>query len=194
MIRRVGLAQSYFAQLNTADARQEFDRLISDFPKSPNLFYAYGRFLIDIRDDEAAMKAFEREIENSPSHALARLQIAYLKMRNNDAAGGIPLAEEAIRLNRRLPLGHYLLGRLLFEAGDNARALEELEQAQRMAPTEPRIYYSLSRAYAKAGRRDEAARARETFARLNKANEEAAKRGEGRADAIEEKDPEKSRP
>lgn len=188
LIRRAGLAQVYFAQLNVADAKTEFERLVSEFPTAPNLQYAYGRFLVDIRDDEAGVAAFYREIENSPKHALARLQIAYIKSRNKEPADGIPLAEEAVTANPRLPLGHYILGRLLFETGKNARAIEELEIAVKMAPSEPRIYYTLARAYAKANRKDDAERARETFARLNKMAEEAAQRGEQRGEAIEERE------
>lgn len=194
MIRRAGLAQHYFAQLNTADARIEYERLIQDFPKAPNVQYAYGRFLVDTRDDEGGIAAFEREIANSPTHALARLQIAFIKSRNKDSAAGIPLAEEAVRLHQRLPLARYILGRLLFETGDNARAIEELEAARKLAPEEPRVYYSLARAYAKANRREDSERARETFARLNKAVEEATKRGDARADAIDERDAEKAKP
>lgn len=194
LIRRAGLAQHYFAQLNTADARIEYERLVKDFPAVPNLQYAYGRFLVDTRDDEGGIAAFEREISNSPTHALARLQIAFIRSRNKDAAAGIPLAEEAVRLNRRLPLAHYILGRLLFETGENARAIEELELAKTLAPDEPRIYYSLARAYAKADRREDSARARETFARLNKRQEEAAQRGDQRGEAIDEKEAEKPRP
>lgn len=194
LIRRAGVAQHYFAQLNVADARVEYERLVADYPKTPNLQYAYGRFLIDTRDDEAGLAAFRREIENSPKHALARLQIAYVKIRNKEPEAGIALAQDAVLLNPRLPLGHYILGRCLFETGDNAKAIEELEAARKMAPAEPRIYYTLARAYAKAGRRDDAERARETFARLNKMAEDAAQRGDQRGDAIDEKDREPVKP
>jgi len=194
LVRRAGLAQHYFAQLNVADARTEYERLVAEFPKAPNLQYAYGRFLVDTRDDEAGIAAFYREIENSPKHALARLQIAFIKSRNKDPEAGIPLAQEAVQANPRLPLGHYILGRLLFETGQNAEAIAELESAQKMAPSEPRIYYTLARAYAKANRKDDAERARETFARLNKAVEEAERRGDARGEAIEEKETEKVKP
>lgn len=196
LIRRAGLAQHYFAQLNVADARTEYERLVAEYPKAPNLQYAYGRFLVDTRDDEGGVAAFYREIENSPKHALARLQIAYIKSRSKEPEAGIKLAQEAVLANPRLPLGHYILGRLLFETGKNAEAIAELEAAQKMAPSEPRIYYTLARAYAKANRRDDADRARETFARLNKMAEDAKKRGDTRGDAIEEdeKDRENSRP
>jgi len=63
-----------------------------------------------------------------------------------------------------------------------------------MAPAEPRIYYTLARAYSKANRREEAERAREAFARYSKLAEEAAKRGDGRGDAIEDKENEKIKP
>ncbi len=188
LIRRAGLAQHYFAQMNTADARTEFDRLVAEYPKTPNVQYAYGRFLIDTRDDEAGLAAFKREIENSPTHALARLQYAYIKIRNKEPEAGIALAEEAVKMNPRLPLAHYILGRCLFETGENAKAIEELESAQKMAPAEPRIYYTLARAYAKANRREDSERARETFARLSKMAEDAAQRGDQKADAIEEKE------
>ena len=188
VIRRAGLAQHYFAQQNVADSRTEFERLVADFPKTPNVQYAYGRFLLDTRDDEAGLAAFLREIENSPTHALARLQIAYVKIRTKEPEAGIPLAREAVKANPRLPLAHYILGRCLFETGENAKSIEELEIAQKMAPAEPRIYYTLARAYAKANRREDAERARETFARLNKQAEDAEQRGEQRGQAIEEKE------
>ncbi|MFN0112755.1 MAG: tetratricopeptide repeat protein [Blastocatellia bacterium] len=194
LIRRAGLAQHYHAQLNAADSRIEFERLAKDFPATPNVQYAYGRFLIDTRDDDTAIAAFEKEIANSPSHALARLQIAYIKLRNKDPEAGIKLSEEAVRLTPRLPLGHYVLGRCLFETGENKRAIEELEIAQRMAPSEARVYYVLARAYAKANRKEDAERARETFARLDKANQDSAQRGDQRGDAIEEKEIEKIKP
>jgi predicted Zn-dependent protease len=194
LIRRAGLAQHYYAQLNSADARTEYERLVADFPKTPNVQYAYGRFLVNIGDDEGGLAAFQREIENSPTSVLARLQSSYVKIRNKEPEAAAQLAQEAVRLNSRLPLAHYIYGRALFESGENAKAIEELEIAQKMAPAEPRIYYTLARAYAKANRREEAERAREAFARYSKLAEEAAKRGDGRGDAIEEKEREPIKP
>ncbi|HZS03584.1 MAG TPA: tetratricopeptide repeat protein [Blastocatellia bacterium] len=174
LIRRAGYAAHLVAQKNMGDAQQEYERLVADYPKSPNVQYAWGGFLYTQRNEDGAVTAFKREIENSPGHALARLQIAWIALKNKDAAGGLAYAEEAVKLHPRLPLGHYILGRLLFETGENTRAIEELEAAQKLAPGEPKIYFSLSRAYVKAGRKADADRARETFARLNKVAEEAA--------------------
>lgn len=194
VIRRAGFAEHLAAQKNIADAQHEYEQLIKDFPKFPNVQYAYGRYLLANRDDDEALQAFQRELQNSPKHALARLQIAYIKLKNKDAAAGLPYAEEAIRYYPRLPLGHYILGRLLLDTGQNARAIEELEVAQHMVPDEPKIYFSLSRAYAKANRKADADRARETFTRLNRQAEEAAGRGAVRGEAIPENTSETDKP
>ncbi len=186
LIRRAGFAEHLAAQLNIGDAQQEFARLVADYANAPNVQYAYGKYLLKQRDDEGAMAAFQREIENSPQHALARLQIAYIRLRNKEAEAGLKLAEEAVRLHPRLPLGHYILGRIRFEMGDTAKAIEELEIARRLAPNEPRVHFTLARAYDKAGRKTEAAAARETFVRLSKMAEEAAAQGNVRGEAIEE--------
>jgi tetratricopeptide (TPR) repeat protein len=186
LIRRAGFAEHLAAQLNIGDAQQEFTRLVADYAQAPNVQYAYGKYLLKQRDDEGAIVAFQREIENSPQHALARLQIAYIRLRNKQAEAGLKLAEEAVRLHPRLPLGHYILGRIRFEMGDTAKAIEELEIARRLAPNEPRVHFTLSRAYAKAGRKAEAEQARETFVRLSKLAEEAAAQGNVRGEAIEE--------
>ena len=82
-------------------------------------------------------------------------------------------AEEAAKLYPRLPLSHFVLGRMLLETGQNARAVEELETAQRMAPDYAQVYFQLARAYAKANRKADAERARETFLQLSKKAEQA---------------------
>jgi predicted Zn-dependent protease len=186
LIRRVGFAEHQAAQKNMGDAQAEFERIASDYPKEVGVQYAYGRYLLTQRDDEGAIQAFQREIENSPNHALARLQIAYIRLRNKEHDAGLPLAQEAVKLHPRLPLGHYLLGRLYFEMGENLKAIDELELSRRLAPNEARVHFALSRAYTKAGRKVEAEKSREVFVRLNKIAEDAAAQGGHRRDAIDE--------
>jgi tetratricopeptide (TPR) repeat protein len=193
MIRRAGFAEHQSAQKNQGDARQEYERLAADYPKAPGVQYACGRYMLTQRNDEGAIAAFKKEIENSPNHALARLQIAYVHMRNKEAEAGLKFAQEAVDLHARLALGHYVLGRILFEMGENARAVEELETARRLTPNEPRVHFTLSRAYARAGRKTEADQARETFVRLNKIAEDAEAKGFVRGEAIDE-NAEKAKP
>ena len=171
LIRRAGLAQHFAAQKNMSDAQREWDMVVRDYGKVANVNYAFGRFLLTNRDDEGAQAAFVRELEVWPKSALARCQLANIKLRNKDIQGGLPLAEEAVRISPRLPLGHYVLGRLLLEAGLNDRAIVELETASHMVPTEPKIFFALARAYTKAKRKQDADKARATFTRLSQAED-----------------------
>jgi len=57
--------------------------------------------------------------------------------------------------------------------GQNARAIEELETAQRLRADEPKVYFALARAYAKANRKADAEKARETFTRLSQKSDGA---------------------
>lgn len=186
LIRRVGFAEHLYAQKNFGDAQREFEQLVADYPGQPGVQYAYGRFMINQRNDETAIAAFHREIETSPSHALARLQIAYIKLRNREPQDGLRYAREAVNLNPRLSLGHYVLGRTLLETEQVTEAVAELEVARRLSPNEPRIHFVLARAYGRAGRKSEADQARETFARLNRLAEESAAQGNPRGEVINE--------
>ena len=184
VVRRAGLAEHFIASSNVSDATREYELLAKDFPKFPNVQYAYGRFLIATRDNDGAVAAFQREVQNSPKHALARMQIAYIKLLNKETAEGIPLAEEAINLHPRLSLGHYILGRLLFDSGQIPRSIQELETAKSLRPDEPKVYFALARAYAKANRKADAEQARETFTRLNQQAEAAEGRGDVRGETL----------
>jgi tetratricopeptide (TPR) repeat protein len=158
VVRRAGLAEHFSQQKNTSDAVREYDLLVKDFPKFPSVQYAYGRFLLSTRDEEGALAAFEREVANTPSHGLARILIAYIHLQHKEPDKGLPYAEQAVKLLPRLPLSHYVLGRLLFDAGQNARSIDELESAQRLRADEPKVYFALARAYAKANRKADAER------------------------------------
>jgi tetratricopeptide (TPR) repeat protein len=179
VVRRAGWAEHLAAQKKFGEALIEYERLATDFSKAQGVQFAYGHFLILSNDDEKAIVAFKREIENTPNHLPARLWIADTKLRIKDAAGGIPYAEEAVKLYPKDPRGHLLLGLLLLDTDQTAPAITELEIAQRSLLNEPKIYFALGRAYARAGRKADADRARATFTSLNKQKEEATREAEG---------------
>jgi len=95
----------------------------------------------------------------------ARMQIAASYYRA-DSAKGLLFAQEVVTIEPDYPFGHYLLGLLYLDTRDVPHAIRELETAARMVPTEPQFQYSLASAYSRAGRTDDAARARAAFTRL----------------------------
>jgi tetratricopeptide (TPR) repeat protein len=175
IVLRAGRAEYFATQKKFKEALGEYERLVRDFPQELNVPYAYGRYLLVTNNEEKAIEAFKQEIENDSSHLLAHLLIADTKLKLRAYAAGLPFAEAALKLRPDLPLAHYLVGSLLLETGKTTRAIIELETASRLLPEEPKIYFALGRAYARANRKADAERARATFERLNKLAEETAK-------------------
>ena len=167
VMQQTGKAACLGIQRKYEEGSRAFEALLATYPKYPNLHFAYGKMLLDANDTDGAVKQFQAEIQSNPSDANARLRIASAKYRI-DSAGGLPYAEEAVKLEPNLPLGHYLLGLLLLDTDDYARAIPELEIAEKAFPDQPKVYFALASAYSRAGRKADAVRAREKFVQLNK--------------------------
>jgi tetratricopeptide (TPR) repeat protein len=153
--------------------KKEFELVIAQAPHFPLVHYAYGCALLDARDVPGAVKQFEAEIAEQPKSVMPRLRIAVAEYKV-DSAVGLKYAEEAVRLDPDLPLGHYVLGLVLLDTGVYERAVTELEIARKAFPQEARIDLSLATAYAHVGRPQDAARARAEFARKKEAEQKAA--------------------
>lgn len=166
VVHRIGQAEALVAAKKFDEARKAYDELVSEYPDFPNLQYAYGRCLLELSDVDAAVAAFQREIQNSPRNIPARLQIAAARYRL-DSTEGIKYAKQAVDLAPQEPFGHYLLGLLYLDTGDFSRAISELEISKRAYSKLPELYFALGTAYARAGRKQEAAQARAIFKRLN---------------------------
>jgi tetratricopeptide (TPR) repeat protein len=173
----IGRAECAAGQKNYEQARKDFAAVVQQNPNYPNIHYAFGVFLLEARDTPAAIAEFKQEIANTPQHVFARLQIAAANYKV-DSAAGLPYAIEAIQLNPHLPFAHYLLGLLFLDTDQYQKAIPELEIARQFFTRESKLYFALGSAYARAGREQEAKRARERFARLQ---QEEQSRGENNA-------------
>ena len=173
-----GRAEGLAARKQFAEAQRAFESLVADHPTTRNVHYALGRYFVRTEQPAPAAAAFERELAVSPDHVPARLGIAAIVLQD-DPARALRLVDEAIARNPRVPLAHYLRGRLLLDRGDAAGAVPALETAERSVKDDPGVYYALSRAYAQVGRQADADRARAAFTRLNDARQAAARRAPG---------------
>jgi tetratricopeptide (TPR) repeat protein len=174
VVMRVGKAEFLAATKKFHEARREYSLVADEFPETANIHYAFGRFLLDLGEVDPAVAAFKRQIQASPDHVPARLQIAAAWYRVN-SVGAVKYAEEAVKLEPRRPFGHYLLGLLYLDSQNFASAISELETAKLSYSSVPQVYFALGNAYARAGRKADAARARTIFARLNAENEKESK-------------------
>ena len=172
VVTRVGHAGCLAGQKKFDEAKKELTAVVGEHPEYPNIHYALGIVLLEASDLSGANAEFKEEIKNNPADIVSRLQIA-AAMYKTDSAGGVPYAEEAVRLAPQQPFGHYLLGMLLLDVDDYQKAIPELEIAQKAFPRESKIYLAMGSAYSRAGRKQEAAQARATFTRMKEEDDKA---------------------
>src|SRR6185437_16249018 len=158
------------AGINMAARRQEqaraaFDTLLAQYPNDPNVHYGFGVFMLS-QDADVALKEFKRELEISPLHYPAMTQMAFEYLKRDQFNDALPLAEKAVQLAPKLYAARNVLGRVLLELGQVDRSIKELEAGVKLAPSSPEMHFALARAYTRAGRKEDAARERETFKNL----------------------------
>ena len=170
---RIGRAECLAGQKKFDEARPGFEALVKDYPNYPNVHYAFGLFLLGSYDVPGGVEQLKQEIVNNPGHLMAHLRIA-ASLYKEDSAAGVPYAETAVKLAPQMGFAHYLLGLLLLDTNEYQRALPELELARKTFPRDAKLYFALGSAYSRAGRKQDAARARATFERLTNAGAESS--------------------
>jgi tetratricopeptide (TPR) repeat protein len=114
------------------------------------------------------IREMKLELQNSPTHVLARVRLAeqYLAQQQNDEA--LQLAQEAAKLDPKRASPHMLAGEALQAKGDLAAALKEFEISRDDDSLNTRIHWDLMRAYNAAGRTDDAKREKDEIERLSR--------------------------
>ncbi|MDA2929895.1 tetratricopeptide repeat protein [Acidobacteria bacterium AH-259-O06] len=167
MILLAGRAALYSATFRIDGAKSSYEELVERYPDTANIHYAYGVFLLQANPDQA-LEEFRRELEISPLHVPAHLQIAFEYIRRDDPQAGLAYAEKAVELDPKSFAARNALGRILLAMDEIEQAIGQLETGLQLAPDSPEMHFALARAYSRAGRKEEAKRARQEFLRLNK--------------------------
>jgi tetratricopeptide (TPR) repeat protein len=186
-----GQAGYNMAARRLEQARAAFDMLLARYPNDANVHYGFGVFMLS-QDADVAMKEFKRELEISPNHFPSMVQMAFEYLKRDQYDDALPLAEKSAQLAPKLYAARNVLGRVLLELGQIDRAIKELEEGIKLAPSSPEMHFALARAYTRAGRKQDAARERETFKKLQ--DEYNQKRQLDTSGATPEAKPEKPNP
>lgn len=166
VVGRAGEAEAQLTVKDFEQAKRTYTQLVDEYPAYPNLHFAFGRLLLETNETDQAVEQFQLELKRDPENVNSMVEIASVRYQV-DSEEGLHYAEEALKLSPRLPFAHYLVGLLRLDTGNAAGAIPELEIAEKAFPNESRVYFSLGSAYARVGRKAEAAKARAEFARLN---------------------------
>src|SRR5256886_8311140 len=97
VVRLAGRAQALIALQDRVSAETEFKQLVALYPSEPGVHYMYGVFLLK-GHAALAIGEFRREIEVSPSHQAARIQLALELLRTAEYEQGLKYAREAVPL------------------------------------------------------------------------------------------------
>ena len=146
-------------------ADSEFKRLVSAYPNEPGVHFLYGAYLLELHPNDAVPE-LERELEISPAHVLARVRLAQQLIAQGEFDRALTLAQQAIKLDPRRASAHMLAGEALVGKGSTGDGIKELEIARDGDPSVKRIHWDLVRAYAAAGRQQDADREKQEMDKL----------------------------
>ncbi|MBZ5681355.1 MAG: tetratricopeptide repeat protein [Acidobacteriia bacterium] len=159
---------SFAANVQKMDeARKLYQQLAEKYPSEPNVHFAYGQFLSHV-DIDGSLREYEKEIELSPSHVLAKLEAALLYLKEGELEKALKQAQESAKLQPQNAAAHNLSGRALTEMDRASEAIPELELATRLLPDNASFHLNLARAYQKSGEATLASKEIATFNELEK--------------------------
>ena len=109
-----------------------------------------------------------RELEISPRHLPALVQLAFEYQKRGEADQGLKHAENAVQVAPDSFVARNALGKLLLDSGQVEKGVAELERSRQLAPDSPQTRFALASAYTQLGRKEDAAREMKEFQRLRK--------------------------
>jgi tetratricopeptide (TPR) repeat protein len=173
LVLDVGHAMCNSAARRAAEAERDRVELLRKYPNTPQIHYLSGTMLL-ASDSDKALEEWNAELAISPEHPQALVSIAAEYLKRGEYQTALPSAEKAVEVSPTYFAAHAILGQVLAEGDlDVSRGTHELETAVRLAPWQPQAHFALGTAYAKAGRKADAAKEREEFLRLRGQNEVA---------------------
>ena len=138
-----------------------------------------GEVFIGLGDYVRAEMSYRRVLELAPGHAPALARYAELMLRTGRNADALARANEAIEADPNLPGPGVVVGRVYYESGDYAAALEYFEREAELQPTSGEVFAFLSLLCMKAGDADKARAAYRTYMSLGGSRDPAFERDAG---------------
>jgi tetratricopeptide (TPR) repeat protein len=173
MVLDVGRALCDTAARRPEAAERDRAEMLRKYPDTPQIHFVAGTILLT-SDSDRALEEWKAELAISPGHPQALVSIAGEYLRRGEYKTALPYAEKAEDASPGYFTAHAILGQVLAEGGlDVPRGVRELETARRLAPSQAQVRFALATAYAKANRKEDAARERAEFLRLRGQSEVA---------------------
>jgi len=155
-------AENLESQEKWAEAADIYRKILEENPKLRGMHYRLGRAALSQSESpesaEAAKKEFEQELAIDPFNAGAEFWLGELSRRNAQWDDAISHFSAAAKIDSTFKDAFLSLGATLNSAARFAEAIPQLEHYVKMAPHDLAGHYQLSLAYARTGRKEDAAR------------------------------------
>jgi tetratricopeptide (TPR) repeat protein len=123
------LGQADIEAFRADEAISEFHLAIRGAAHEPGLNEELGDACWTADKLQEADDAYSQEIKNDSSNAVAYYKLGSLRVTRQDAAGGVPLLEQALVLDPGITDAHYYLGKGYAALGKNETAIEHFRLA-----------------------------------------------------------------
>lgn len=146
--------------------KKDADAALAIDPNAPGAWTLEGKALVYLLDNDHAMVALQRAIEQNPNDFEAQLAMGGLRSTLRDLPGATEHLKKALELNPSSPVAHYEYGKVENEDGHPEAALTDFLKATQSDPNWLPPHVSLAALYAKLHRIDEARKERELVDKL----------------------------
>lgn len=173
LIMQVGQAEQLIALRKSSEAVAQYESLISKYPNFPGLHLIYASLLVQVNEFEKADTEYRLELRTNPNSMLARIRLVLLELsRRKDVSDEmVSLAKEAVALEARSYIPHYVLGSVLFRQGKLEEAASELQISRDLNPYSSRVRFTLAQVNLRLGRKEAAAQEQEVYQQLKPAED-----------------------
>jgi tetratricopeptide (TPR) repeat protein len=148
------------------EAIAKYQEIIQQQPSAPGFHYALGKLYLHITKFPEAEEAFQAELKLDPRSSLGNYGLAEVAFERQDLPTALFDADRAIDAKPDFGDAYVLKGRIEMGMGDKQKAMETLEHAVTLSPSDASLYFVLGRVYTDLGKRDLAAKAYATYQQL----------------------------
>jgi tetratricopeptide (TPR) repeat protein len=155
-------AEAMESQSRWDDAAALYKKILQQNPNVPGIHFRLGRVVLSKSESpantEEAKKEFEEELKLDPNNAAAEFSLGEIARRGEQWDEAVPRFTKASKLDPGFAEAFLALGMSLNSAERYGEAVASLERYVKMVSDDPAGHYQLSIAYARTGRKEEAAR------------------------------------
>ena len=173
MVWLAGEAALYAAEQDYARSDEYAHRLATRYGGEANVHYFLGTLLGFQRKLPEAVEEYKKELQISPEHVPAMVELALAQLENYKPEEALSAAAHAAALEPKNARAHLAYGKALLATERLPEAAHELETAKMLAPESPGVRSALANTYLRLGRVAEAKRESQAFIALKEKEESA---------------------